>query len=156
MKFSILFLHFTVSLQRIDTVPFCEKETLCTTAFKYDVKSTGNAIRSSFRTPPLIYISNLALSPEFKTYELIEDMRYGIVVNDIIGSFSLDSITKKFGFEAKNVFLIENGEIKHPTHDVTIAENIEDMLQSIEPGNDVRQEGLLFVPSTKVYASVFA
>jgi len=126
-----------------------------TTAFRYNIKSTGNAIRSSFRTPPLIYISNLALSPEFKTYQLIEDTKYGIVVNDIIGSLSLDSITKKFGFEAKNVFLIENGEIKHPTHDVTIAGNIRGMLRSIEPGNDVKQEGLLFIPSTKVYASVF-
>ncbi|MBU7015813.1 MAG: TldD/PmbA family protein [Theionarchaea archaeon] len=127
-----------------------------TTAFTHCTESTGNAVRSSFSTPPTIYVSNLVLVPKYKTDELIEDTRKGIVVHDLMGSFSFDFTTGKFGFEAKNVFLIENGEIKYPTVDVTVAGTIDDVLSTIEPGNDVKQEGLLIVPSTRIIGSVFA
>lgn len=116
-----------------------------TAAFQYGAESTGNAVRSSFRVPPIMYITNLAITSGRSTDELIETIRNGIVVNDIVGSFSFDYSTGKFGFEAKNVFSIDRGEIKHAAADVTIVGRIGDILQTVEPGNDVKQEGLLFV-----------
>ena len=112
-------------------------------------------MRSSFRIPPTMYVTNLAIIPYHNTDELIEDIRSGIIVNDIVGSFSFNYSTGKFGFEAKNVFSIEGGEIKNAVNDVTITGSIGDVLQTIEPGNDVKQEGLLLVPSVKVRASVY-
>ena len=126
-----------------------------TTASTHCTESTGNAVRSSFSVPPTVYISNLVLIPEYKTDELIEDTKKGILVHDLMGSFSFDFTTGKFGFEAKNVFLIENGEIKYPVVDVTVAGTIDDVLSTIEPGNDSKQEGLLIVPSTRIVGSVF-
>ncbi|MBU7018370.1 MAG: TldD/PmbA family protein [Theionarchaea archaeon] len=125
-----------------------------TTAFDNQVRSTGNAVRSSFRTPPVIYISNLILRPEFRTSTLIEDTKSGILINDIMGSFSADFTTGKFGFDAKNVFLVENGEMRYPVDDVPIVGDITEIFRGIEPGDDVEQEGLLQVPSTRIHASV--
>lgn len=126
-----------------------------TAGFQYGVESTGNAVRSSFRVPPIMYITNLAIIHDHNTDELIEDIGSGIIVSDIVGSFSFNYSTGKFGFEAKNVFSIDGGEIKHAVNDVTITGSIGDVLQTIESGNDVKQEGLLLVPSVKLRASVY-
>ncbi len=125
-----------------------------TVAVKHHVRSTGNAVRSSFRTPPTIYICNLIVKPQNKMDDLIEDTRAGILVNDITESFSFDCITRRFVFGAKNVFSIRNGEVKHPVHDVAITGAMDDILRTLQVGDDVKHESLLVVPSARVYATL--
>jgi predicted Zn-dependent protease len=86
---------------------------------------------------------------------LIEDTKKGVVIHDIVGSFSFNPHTEKFGFEGKNVFFVENGEQVNPVFDTTVAGNIKEILFSIVPGDDIKQEGLFFLPSMKMAASIF-
>jgi PmbA protein len=125
-----------------------------TTAFAHNCRSTGNAMRSSFSTPPTIYISNLVLKPDKKTDELLSTMEYGVLVKDIVGSFSFNFTTGKFGFEGKNAFLIRKGDIEHPVGSITVLGNIEDVIRTIELGNDVKHDGRFVIPSGKIEASV--
>ena len=122
---------------------------------KYGTQSTGNAMRSSFRAAPTLYISNMMVEPGCKTDELIEDTRKGIVIHDIVGSFSFNPSTEKFGFEGKNSFLVENGEQRGAVCDVTVTGSIKEVLHSIVPGDDTKDEGLFRVPSVRMMASVF-
>lgn len=125
-----------------------------TTASAHGCRSTGNAMRSSFSTPPTIYISNLALKPDRKTDELFSTTGCGVLVNDIVGSFSFNFTTGKFGFEGKNAFLIRKGDIEHPIGSITVLGNIEDVIHTIELGNDVKCDGRFVIPSAKIKASV--
>lgn len=125
-----------------------------TVAVKHHLNSTGNAVRSSFRTPPAIFITNLMVKPQNKTDDLIEDMGAGILVNDITGSLSFDCITGRVVFGAKNVFLIRNGEVGHSLHDVAITGAMDDILQTLQVGSDVKHEGLLVVPSVRINATL--
>ncbi len=122
---------------------------------KYGIKSTGNAMRSSFRAVPTLYISNMVVEPGCKTDELIEGTKKGVIINDIMGSFSFNPSTEKFGFEGKNSFLVENGEQIGAVCDITVTGSIKEILLSIVPGDDTEQEGLFLVPSVRMVASVF-
>ena len=61
--------------------------------------------------------------------ELIKDMDRGLMVTELIG-FGINSVTGDYSRGAAG-FWIENGEIKFPVEEVTIAGNLKEMFQSI-------------------------
>lgn len=67
--------------------------------------------------------------------ELIKEMGRGLLVHELIGH-GVNAVTGDYSRGAVG-FWIENGEVKHPVHEVTIAGNLHDLYQRIALiGND--------------------
>ncbi len=66
---------------------------------------------------------------------LIKSMDRGLLVQELIGQ-GVNSVTGDYSRGAVG-YWIENGEISHPVHEVTIAGNLKDLYQRIAAiGND--------------------
>ena len=71
---------------------------------------------------------------------LLKKMGTGFLVTDVIGQ-GVDLVTGNYSRGA-NGFWVENGEIKYPVEEVTIAGNLKDMfLNIINIGSDIDQHG---------------
>ena len=74
----------------------------------------------------------------------------GLFVTDAMGVHTANPISGDFSFGASGL-LIENGEITRPVRGVTVAGNIQDLLQHIEAvGDDRRFFGSCGAPSVLV------
>jgi len=72
--------------------------------------------------------------------ELIKNMGKGLLVTELIGH-GVNTVTGDYSRGAAG-FWVENGEIQHPVHEITIAGNLADMFQSISAvGNDTDTRG---------------
>jgi len=103
------------------------------TAKHFGVKSTGNGFRSGFKGPVSISPSNMYVLPGADSFEtLAQNMRTGIYITDIQGLHAgLNSISGDFSLSASG-FMIENGQVGKPIHEITIAGNYFDMLNDIQ------------------------
>ncbi|MFX1508888.1 MAG: TldD/PmbA family protein [Promethearchaeota archaeon] len=111
--------------------------------------STGNCARSGgpfgsrlpYEEAPSIFSKNLEVTPGNKTLEeLIASIDgQGILITDIpIGIFHSSVATGEFSVVANSVFLIEDGEKKHPLEPVSIAGNFYQGLKQLRGvGNDI-------------------
>ncbi|MCZ7357139.1 MAG: TldD/PmbA family protein [Candidatus Methanoperedens sp.] len=121
----------------------------CYTAGKEKKESTGNAVRGSFTSTPSVGIRNLII--EHPSFDIIADSRDGVVVNTVIGAHTANPISGDFSVEARNSFLIKNGEIHSPIKSMMISGNIFDVLQGIDGiGKDVRKVGNIITPTVRV------
>ncbi|PJE31147.1 peptidase PmbA [Pseudooceanicola marinus] len=124
------------------------------TARKLGVAPTGNAARG-LSAPPSPSTWNLELTPGAQTREeLIAEMGTGLLVTSLIGS-TINPNTGDYSRGAAG-FWIENGEIRHPVHECTIAGNLRDMLRALRPANDARPWASLRVPSLLVEGMTLA
>lgn len=100
-------------------------------ARKLGLKSTGNAGG----------VYNLFVShSDHNLKKLFEEMGTGLFVTELIGQ-GVNIITGNYSRGAAG-FWIENGEIKHAVHEITIAGNLKDMFNGIVAiGNDVDHRG---------------
>lgn len=72
--------------------------------------------------------------------ELLQKMHTGFVVTELIGS-GINMVTGDYSRGASG-FWVENGEIQHPVHEVTVAGNLLDMFASIQAiGSDTDIRG---------------
>ena len=100
------------------------------TANKVNKKSTGNAARESYSSPPSISISNLLISPGTKSLEeMISEVNRGIFVNRFSGNVSDES--GEFSGVAKQAVYIEGGEMKFPLRETMISGNAFESLNRI-------------------------
>ena len=100
------------------------------TANKVNKKSTGNAARESYSSPPSISISNLLISPGTKSLEeMISEVNKGIFVNRFSGNVSNES--GEFSGVAKQAVYIESGEMKFPLRETMISGNAFESLNRI-------------------------
>ncbi|MCL1949570.1 MAG: TldD/PmbA family protein [Turicibacter sp.] len=109
------------------------------TAKHFGVKSTGNGFRSGFKGPVSIGPSNMYVLPGEKSFdELVRAMGNGIFITDIQGLHAgLNGISGDFSLSA-NGFLVEDGKVGKPVHEITIAGNFFDMLGDIQAiGSDL-------------------
>ncbi len=115
------------------------------TARKDDTRSTGNASRSSYKTPPETGISNFYIEPSKITVEEIQSkITRGFYVMDIIGLHSgINPISGQISVGAKGIF-IENGEKTFPVKEVTIATDILSFCSSLSEVAD----DLKFMPAS--------
>jgi PmbA protein len=117
-------------------------------ARKLGMDSTRSASRGT-GSPPSPSVSNIELTQGSQSREdLIAQMGTGLLVTSMIGS-TINPNTGDYSRGASG-FWIENGEIKYPVNECTIAGNLIDMLKSITPANDARTHLSRVVPSLLV------
>jgi PmbA protein len=112
------------------------------------LESTGNAVRS-VSSPPSPGISNISLIGGSKSKDyLIKEMGTGLLVTSMIG-LTLNPITGDYSRGASG-YWVENGEVKYPVNECTIAGNLKEMLKTIIPANDAKRHLSFSVPSLLV------
>ena len=105
--------------------------------------------------PPAPSTTNidLSLGVESRT-ELIAGMGTGLLVTSMIGS-TINPNTGDYSRGAAG-FWVENGEIRHPVNECTIAGNLRDMLMRMIPANDTRAHLSTRVPSILIEGMTLA
>ena len=112
------------------------------------LESTGNAVRS-VSSPPSPGISNISLLGGSKSRDyLIKEMGTGLLVTSMIG-LTLNPITGDYSRGASG-YWVENGEVKYPVNECTLAGNLKEMLKTIIPANDSKRHLSFSVPSLLV------
>ena len=102
------------------------------TARKDGRATTGNATRSSYRTPPSVGTSNLVIAPGGATLEeLVSQAGEGLFVTDVAGLHSgVNPVSGTFSVGASGR-LIEGGELGRPVRELTIASDLVSMLTAV-------------------------
>ncbi|MBI4830856.1 MAG: TldD/PmbA family protein [Candidatus Lindowbacteria bacterium] len=102
------------------------------TAGKDGVESTGNGIRSSYASIPEVGASNFYLCPgDITRADLIGGCSRAYLVTDAMGMHTIDLVSGDFSVGASGLW-IEDGKVKFPVRETTIAGNVKDILTSIE------------------------
>ncbi|MBP1926650.1 PmbA protein [Sedimentibacter acidaminivorans] len=110
------------------------------TAKKDGVETTGNASKSSYKSPIDISPTNFYIDKGNKSFdEIISSIDRGILITELQGLHSgLNTISGDFSLAALG-FEIENGKIKRPVEQITVAGNYFDMIKDIEEvGTDLK------------------
>lgn len=109
------------------------------TANKGKTKSTGNAVRSSFKDLPVVGPTNLYIDAGSQTPDsIIKSINKGLYVTHVMGIHTANPVSGDFSIGAAGI-MIENGEKTYPVRGITIAGNLIEMLKGIEAvGSDVR------------------
>lgn len=105
----------------------------CKTAGKAGVESTGNAYKSSYKSPLSVASTNLYIAPLEKNFvELIATMSEGIMISDLAGLHSgADTVSGDFSLAA-NGFYVKDGKVEKSVKQMTIAGNFYELLNNIE------------------------
>lgn len=118
------------------------------TGRKLGMPSTANAARGT-SSPPSPATSNIDLTPGGLSREdLIGQMGTGLLVTSLIGS-TINPTTGDYSRGASG-FWVENGQVKHPVNECTIAGNLREMLLNLVAANDTRAHLSTRVPSLLV------
>ena len=110
-----------------------------TTAHTFNVQPTGNGFRSGFKSPIVISPSNMYIKPTETSFDSLTDtIQNGLYITDVQGLHAgLNDISGDFSLSASG-FLIENGKISTPIHEMTIAGNFFELLKTVKGiGNDL-------------------
>jgi PmbA protein len=102
------------------------------TARRGGADSTGNASRSSYRSPPSVSPSNLLLEPgHLSLDQLIADAGDGVYVTEVAGLHSgVNPVTGRYSVGATGK-AIRGGELAEPLREFTIAGELLDTLMAI-------------------------
>jgi PmbA protein len=102
------------------------------TARRAQRRSTGNAARGSYRSPPAVAPSNLVVTAGRATLEeLVREAGEGLFVTDVAGLHSgVNPVSGTFSVGASGR-LIEGGELGRPVREMTIASDLVSMLRSV-------------------------
>lgn len=121
----------------------------CYTAGKEKRESTGNAVRGSFTSTPSISIRNLIV--DYSRSDITSETREGVIVNSVIGAHTANPISGDFSVEARNSFLIREGDVASPIKSMMISGNIFDLLKNIDgAGKNIRRVGNTLTPTMRV------
>jgi PmbA protein len=97
-----------------------------------DARTTANASRAGYRSPPSVSTSNLVVAPGTKTFaELLAQADGGVYVTDVAGLHSgVNPVSGTFSVGATGR-LIEGGALAAPADEFTIASDLQSMLKAI-------------------------
>jgi PmbA protein len=103
------------------------------TARRGDARSTGNASRGSYRTPPSVSTSNLVLEPgELTLEQLLEQAGDGVYVTEVAGLHSgVNPVTGRYSVGASGR-AIHGGELAEPLREFTIAGDLLGTLAAVK------------------------
>lgn len=103
------------------------------TAGRDGVSSTGNAFKASYKSPVSVAPTNFFIKPGTCPLDkAMETMGRGLYVTDLQGLHAgVDTISGDFSLSARG-FWVEDGRSVRPVHQITIAGNFFEMLQTIE------------------------
>ncbi len=109
--------------------------------------STGNSIRGSYRSSPVLSVRHLKLEPGGGMLGELAGLKQVLKVTDIMGMHTVDPISGEFSVGV-NGMLIENGEDAYPVREAAIAGNLYSMLgHVVHVGDDMRSFGSVQTPS---------
>ena len=102
------------------------------TARKSGTISTGNAVRSGYKSTPEVGVTNFYLEPgKVSPEELLREISYGFYVTEVMGLHTANPISGDFSLGAAGL-LIENGEITKPVKGMALAGNLQALLKGID------------------------
>jgi PmbA protein len=115
------------------------------------VRSTGSSRRASIKSPPSIGVSNFLIEPgEFHLSDLLEHLRQGLMLEELMGLHTVDPISGDFSLGCSGQW-IEGGQKVYPVKSVAVAGNLFRLFQDvIEVGEDFRFFGGFGSPSLLV------
>ncbi len=95
-------------------------------------RTTANASRAGYRSPPSVSTSNLVVAPGAKSFEeLLAEAGEGVYVTDVAGLHSgVNPVSGTFSVGATGR-LIEGGQLAAPADEFTIASDLQSMLKAI-------------------------
>ncbi|HJV34460.1 TldD/PmbA family protein [Geomonas sp.] len=107
-------------------------------AMKDGCASTGNGRRESYRTRPIVRMTNTLIAPgKSDPAEIVKSVDQGLFVRRM-GGGQVNTVTGDFVFEVSEGYLIENGVVGEPVRGATLAGNGPDVLRKITMvGNDL-------------------
>jgi PmbA protein len=103
-------------------------------------RSTANASRAAYRSPPSVSTSNLVVAPgELGFDELLGEAADGVYITDVAGLHSgVNPVSGQFSVGASGV-VISGGELAEPATEFTIASDLVSMLSAVRAvGRDAR------------------
>ena len=123
-------------------------------ARQLNLQSTGSAARG-LASQPSPSMSNLHMEPGTQSLEeMIKALNKGLLITEFIGS-SINGATGDYSRGASG-FWIENGEIKYPVSEITVAGNLIDMFAKLTPANDLEFRSSFNAPSCLIEGMTIA
>lgn len=102
------------------------------TAGKDGVVSTGNGMRSTFKSTPEVGITNFFIKPgTISEAALISEIKNGLYVTSVMGMHTANPVSGDFSVGAAGVW-IENGKMTHAVRGIAIAGNLLELLNGID------------------------
>ncbi len=119
------------------------------TAGKDGVESTGSAVRGNYAQTTSIDVRNLKI--EYPASDIVSETQKGVLVGSVIGAHTANPISGDFSVEARNSFLVEDGDIGSPIKSMMVTGNVFELLHNISgAGRDTRVLGTIITPTVKV------
>lgn len=92
-------------------------------AMKFDMMATGNGRRESFRSKPIVRMTNTYIAPgKDDPRKILADTAYGVYVK-AMGGGQVNTVTGDFVFAVTEGYLIENGKLGAPIRGATLVGN---------------------------------
>ncbi len=118
-------------------------------ARKLGAKSTGNASRGVGRASGVSPMNLYLIPGEDSPGDIVGSVEDGFYVTELMG-FGVNLVTGDYSRGASGLW-IEKGELAYPVAELTIAGNLNDMLNQVEMvGNDLRPQSPVAAPTVKI------
>ncbi|MFQ5862268.1 MAG: TldD/PmbA family protein [Candidatus Brocadiales bacterium] len=117
------------------------------TAGMMHTKTTGSGLRG-FASQPAPGCTNIIVETgDMKLEDMIKDVRYGVLVDQVLGGGQSNTLAGEFSVNIDLGFLIENGELVGRVKDCMIAGNVFDAFNNIAAiGSEAEWHGADYVP----------
>lgn len=117
------------------------------TAYRYEKKSTGSAVRGGFGGLPAIGHHNFIVDGKRDT---ILDERV-VYVHNVVGAHTANPMSGDFSVELSNAFWMEDGGFEEPVRSAMMSGNVFDLHKDIAGlSKETRAVGSLILPSIKI------
>jgi PmbA protein len=117
------------------------------TAYRYDKKSTGSAVRGGFGGLPAIGHHNFIV--DGKREQLLDERV--IYIHNVVGAHTANPMSGEFSVEISNAFWMEDGSFEEPVRSAMMSGNVFDMHKDIAGmSKEARAVGSLILPSIKI------
>ena len=118
-------------------------------ARKLGAKSTGNASRGVGQASGVSPMNLYLIPGEDSPGDIVGSVEDGFYVTELMG-FGVNLVTGDYSRGASGLW-IEKGELAYPVAELTIAGNLNDMLNQVEMvGNDLRPQSPVAAPTVKI------
>jgi TldD protein len=107
-------------------------------AMKFDLMATGNGRRESFRSKPIVRMTNTYIAPGKDDPEaILRDTQWGVFVK-AMGGGQVNTVTGDFVFAVTEGYVIREGKLAEPVRGATLVGNGPKVLSIIDRvGNDL-------------------
>jgi TldD protein len=101
-------------------------------AMKFDLPATGNGRRETFRSKPIVRMTNTYIAPgQDDPAQILRDTKKGIFVK-AMGGGQVNTVTGDFVFAVTEGYLIEDGRLGAPIRGATLVGNGPQIMQTVD------------------------